>query len=179
MAARDDTTQVRELRRVLRLVLRGLWRRRRRPPELLALVDDDGPPIGPRHVALLVYVGTEGARTVGQLADELGLSLPAASTLARDLARHDLVRRSEAEDDKRRTVVDLHPANEQQVRAWLERRDEPLRATLAALAPAERAAFLKGLETLANELMKESRCGSVRPHHRPPHRRGAHRHRPV
>jgi len=179
---RRETTpenEISELRRLLRRVLHGLWRRRRRPPELVALLDDGGPAIGPRHVGLLVYVGTEGARTVGQLADELGLSLPAASTLARDLEQHGLVRRSEAAEDKRRTVVDLHSSTEPQVRGWLDRRDDPLRKTLAALTPQERAAFLKGLETLANELMTESRCGSVRPHHRPPHRRGPHRNRPV
>jgi DNA-binding MarR family transcriptional regulator len=172
-------TEIHELRRLLRRVVGGLWRRRRRPPELVALLDHGGPAIGPRHVALLVYVGTEGARTVGQLADELGLSLPAASTLARDLEQHGLVRRSEAAEDKRRTVVDLHSSTEPRVRGWLDQRDEPLRKTLAALTPDERAAFLRGLETLANELMTESRCGSVRPHHRPPHRRRPHRDRPV
>jgi DNA-binding MarR family transcriptional regulator len=176
---RRPEPEIQELRRLLRRLLRGLWRRRRRPPELIALLADDGPAIGPRHVALLVYVGTEGARTVGQLADELGLSLPAASTLARDLEQHGLVRRSEAAEDKRRTVVDLHSDTEPQVRGWLERRDEPLRRALGALTPEERAAFLKGLETLADELMTESRRGSVRPHHRAPHRRRPHRDRPV
>jgi DNA-binding MarR family transcriptional regulator len=171
--------EVQELRRLLRLVLRGLWRRRRPPAELARVLSAGGPPIGRRHIALLVHIGTEGERTVGQLADELGLSLPAASRLARDLEEHNLVHRREAIEDKRRTVVDLNALTEKDVRAWLDRREEPLRATLAALDASERAAFLKGLRALADELMRESACGSLRPHDRAPRRRGPHRDRSV
>jgi DNA-binding MarR family transcriptional regulator len=179
MSRGSDDAQVQELRRALRLVLRGLWRRRRHPAELADLMRRGGPRIGPRHVALLVHVGTEGPRTVGQLADELGLSLPAASRLARDLEEHKLAERSEAEEDKRRTVVDLNASTKRGVRSWLDRRDEPLRETLAALTADEREAFLKGLQTLANELMRESACGPVRPHHRKAHRRRSDRDRSV
>jgi DNA-binding MarR family transcriptional regulator len=170
--------EVQELRRLLRLVLRGLWRRRK-PPAELARFMDGAPPIGPRHIALLVQVGTEGERTVGQLADELGLSLPAASRLARDLEEHSLVRRREAIEDKRRTVVDLNALSNDDVEAWLGRRDQPLRDALAALDDDERAAFLKGLRALADALMEESACGPQRSHHRTAHRRGPHRHRSV
>jgi DNA-binding MarR family transcriptional regulator len=170
--------EVAELRRLLRQVLRGLWWRRRPPADLAPFLEGD-PPIGRRHVALLIQVGTEGARTVGQLADEVGLSLPAASRLARDLEEHDLVHRREAIEDKRRTVVDLNALSEKDVQAWLDRRDEPLRNALATLDETERAAFLKGLRALADELMRESERGPFRPHHRAPHRRRADRDRSV
>src|SRR5215207_5508439 len=153
MAGRDP--EVQELRRLLRLVLRGLWRRRRPPAELARFLHGD-PRIGRRHVALLVQVGTEGERTVGQLAEELGVSLPAASKLARDLEEHDLVHRREALEDRRRTMVYLNALSANEVEAWLHTRDEPLRAALAALSADERPAFLKGLRVLAGELMKES-----------------------
>jgi DNA-binding MarR family transcriptional regulator len=170
--------QVTELRRLLRQVLRGLWRRRRPPADLASFLHGD-PPIGRRHVALLIQVGTEGARTVGQLADELGLSLPAASRLARDLAEHNLVHRREAIEDKRRTVVDLNALSQKDVEAWLDRRDEPLRNALATLDAQEREAFLKGLRALADELMRESERGSFRPHDRATRRRGPDRDRSV
>jgi len=176
MRRRDD--EVQELRRALRAVLRGLWHRRRRAT-LEHLLTPGQPQIGQRHVAMLVHVGSEGARTVGQLAEELGLSLPAASKLARDLERHSLLDRREDIDDKRRTVVDLNGLTERRVREWLERRDRPLRATLAALAPQERNAFLEGLRTLADELREESECGPVRPHDRKAHRRRPDRDRSV
>jgi DNA-binding MarR family transcriptional regulator len=177
MARRDP--EVTELRRALRRVLRGLWRRRRLPDELLHHLSPTGPPVGPRHIALLVHVGTEGERTVGELARELGLSLPAASKLARDLEQHALVHRREAIEDKRRTVVHLNGLTSRDVESWLARRDAPLRATLAALDDAERAAFLKGLATLADQLMRESPRGPVRSHHQAAHRGRADRDRPV
>jgi DNA-binding MarR family transcriptional regulator len=163
MPRRDP--EVRELRRLLRLVLRGMWRRRHPPTDLERFLHGD-PPIGRRHIALLVHVGTEGERTVGQLAEELGISLPAASKLARDLEQHDLVHRREALEDRRRTMVYLNAQSSNDVEAWLDRRDEALRTTLAALDPDERSAFLNGLRVLADELMRESPHGPLRSHHR-------------
>lgn len=128
---------------------------------------------------MLVHVATEGARTVGEIARELGLTLPAASKLTIDLSRHQLVHRREHADDRRRTVVDLNAQSVDDVRAWVARRNEPLERALASLTPGERRAFLKGLRALDKALMEESSGGSERPHHLPPHRRGPHRHRPV
>ena len=177
MPRRDP--QVQELRRLLRLVLRGLWWRRRPPADLESVFQPGAPPLGPRQIGLLVHVGTEGERTVGELADELGLSLPAASRLARDLEEHNLVYRREAIEDKRRTVVDLNALTEKRVRGWLDRRDTPLRTALDALDAAEREAFLKGLRALADALMEESQRGPLRPHHRKAHRGRSDRDRSV
>src|SRR6266700_7397775 len=109
-----------ELRQVLRTVLRGLWRRGRPTTELLDVVRGD-PPLSPRHVAVLAHVGGEGPRTVGEIARELGLTLPAASKLTRELEDHTLVRRSEHVDDRRRTIVELNDLTAEPVRAWLGR----------------------------------------------------------
>jgi DNA-binding MarR family transcriptional regulator len=173
-----NAQELAELRGQLRRVMRGLWARRRPTPELLALVSGD-PPLGRRHVAVLAHIGSEGERSVGDLARELDLSLPAASKLTRELEDHGLVERREDPDDRRRTVVALSPASARQVRAWLERRNEPLEQSLASLTETERAAFLKGLRALADALMEESACGSQRSHHRAAHRRRPHRHRPL
>jgi DNA-binding MarR family transcriptional regulator len=161
--------EVAELRTLLRQVMRGLWSRRRPAPELVHLAH--GGRLGRRHVALLAQVGTDGEASVGDLARALGVSLPAASSLARELEEHGLLLRREDPADRRRTVVGLAPTTERAVHDWLGRRDRPLEATLAALAPAEREAFLKGLRTLAEALMEESGCGPVRSHHRRAHRR--------
>ena len=132
------------LRELLQRVMRGLWSRRRPAPELLALVDGD-PPLGRRHVAVLAQIGTEGERSIGDLARELGLTLPAASKLARELEEHELVARREDPADRRRTVVALAPATETAVRGWLAGRNRPLEQALATLSDEERSAFLKGL----------------------------------
>lgn len=158
--------------------MRGLWGRRRPSPELISLVRGE-PRLGRRHVALLAQVATSGPQTVGELADAVGLSLPAASKIATELESHRLVARREDPEDRRRTVVELAASTAAGVKEWLARRDHPLEQALASLAAEERAAFLKGLQALADALMEESPRGSLRPHHRAPHRRRAHRDRPV
>src|SRR3954464_13529370 len=102
MITKED--QLAELRELLRRVMRGLWARRRPTPELLELVSGD-PPLGRRHVGVRAQIGAEGDRTVGALARELGLSLPATSKLTRDLEEHGLVERSEDPGDRRRPRV--------------------------------------------------------------------------
>jgi DNA-binding MarR family transcriptional regulator len=172
-----NADKVRELRTLLRRVMRGLWARRSATPELLALVE--GASLGRRHVALLAQVGSEGERSVSELAHELGLSLPAASTLARELEERGLLERREDPADRRRTVVGLAPSTAKAVHEWLARRSRPLEQALGSLSQAEQDAFLKGLHALADALMEESPRGPLRPHHRHPHRRRQHRDRPV
>ncbi|MGZ4440772.1 MAG: MarR family winged helix-turn-helix transcriptional regulator [Gaiellaceae bacterium] len=170
--------QLGEVRQLLRRVIRGLRHRSRPPDELLALVGRE-PPLGRRHLAVLAHLATDGPRTVGEIATELGLTLPAASKLARDLEDHTLVYRREHPDDRRRTLVDLNSLTRTQVTAWIERRDRPIEHALAGLSDTDREAFLKGLRALAGALVEESACGPLRSHDRPPHRRGSHRHRPL
>jgi len=144
-------SELAELRRLLRQVMRGLWMRRRPSPELGRLVRGE-PRLGRRHVAVLSQVGSSEGQAVGDLARTLGLSLPAASKLTTDLEHHRLVRRREDPQDRRRTVVDLDPQTGERVRGWLEQRNRPLERALAALTPDERAAFLKGLRALVEAL---------------------------
>jgi DNA-binding MarR family transcriptional regulator len=167
--ARIPADEVAQLRHALRRVLRAAWRRRA----------PFGRGFGRRHVGVLSFVATADRPTVGDVAQALGLSLPAASKLARDLESEGLLVRAEDPDDRRRTVLRLDDETAAQVREWLADRDRPLAEALSSLTADERAAFLKGLDALADALMKESEHGSVGPHHCPPHRRGRHRHRPV
>jgi len=132
-----------------------------------------------RRDLLLARLRADGKLVARDLARELGLSLPAASTLARELEEHGLITRSEDPADRRRTVVGLAPATEKAVRGWLASRSRPLEQALAALTEPEQEAFLKGLAALADALMEESPHGSFRPHHRHAHRRRPHRDRPV
>jgi DNA-binding MarR family transcriptional regulator len=167
-----------ELRQLLRRLMRGAWSHRRPTPELLELVGGD-PPLGRRHVGVLAHVAAEGERSVGEIARELGLSLPAASKLVGELEDHTLVSRREDPDDRRRTVVRLDPATSKQVLGWLGHRNQPLEDALATLTADERQAFLKGMRALADALMEESGRGPFGRHHRKAHRRGPHRHRPL
>ena len=91
--------------------MRGLWARRRPTPELLELVQRRAT-AGPAARRRARARRHRGERTVGELARELGLSLPAASKLTTELETHSLVQRREDADDRRRTVVDLNRATE-------------------------------------------------------------------
>jgi DNA-binding MarR family transcriptional regulator len=170
--------QIARARDSLQRVMRGLWGRRR-PPFGLTPPAEGEPRLGRRHIGLLAQIGVEGERSVGELAHALGLSLPAASKLIRDLEARGLVVRSEDPADRRRTVVTLAPATREGVHSWLDERDRPLRAALDALSEEERAGFLKGLDALANAMLEESAHGPFRSHDRAPHRRRPHRHRPL
>jgi DNA-binding MarR family transcriptional regulator len=167
--ARIPAEEIAQLRHALRRVLRGTWRRRA----------PLGRGFGRRHFGVLSFVATAERPTVGDVAQAVGLSLPAASKLARDLESAGLVVRREDPEDRRRTVLELDDDTAKDVRDWLADRDRPLADALGSLTADERAAFLKGMDALADALMKESEHGSVGPHHRPPHHRGPHRHRPL
>jgi DNA-binding MarR family transcriptional regulator len=167
--------QIGRARDSLQRVLRGLWGRRRPP----FTPSEAGPRLGRRHIGLLAQIGAEDGHSVGELAQALELSLPAASKLARDLEDRGLVVRREDPADRRRTVVGLTPETEPRVRAWLGERDRPLRTALDSLTEEERAGFLKGLDALAEAMLEESAHGSLGSHHRAPRRRRPHRHRPV
>ena len=164
-------TELAELRGALRQVVRRLWRRRG-PSELLALVSGE-PRLGRRHVAALAQVGAEGTQTVSEIAEAVGVSLPAASKLTTELEAHGLVRRSEDPDDRRRTVVTLDPTTAEHVHAWLTARDRPLEQALATLTADEREALLKGLHALADALRSDP--ASCSPERRAPGRRGRRR----
>lgn len=166
--ARIPAEEVAQLRHALRRVMRGAWRRR-----------GPGLGFGRRHAGVLAYVATAERPTVGEVAEALGLSLPATSKLARDLEEAGVLVRGADPDDRRRTVLHLDAQTATQVRTWMTERDRPLVAALDTLTADERAAFLKGLNALADALMKESAHGALGPHDRPPHHRRANRHRSV
>jgi DNA-binding MarR family transcriptional regulator len=152
---------LRELRGLIRRVLRGL-RARHGPLHRRG---------GRRQSGLVAYLASEGPATVSELAEALGVSLPAASTLTRALEERGLVERREDPADRRRTVVALDERTAAEVREWVAARDRPFEQALAALDEGERAGFLKGLHALADALMEESGCGPLRSHHRRAHRR--------
>jgi DNA-binding MarR family transcriptional regulator len=106
----------------------------------------------PRHVAALVQVASEGRIGMSELADRLSVSLATVSQLVTELADWGLVERSTDETDRRRTHVMIAPAHQATIRALIESRLRPLERTLHRLEPDERAALLRGLVVLAEEL---------------------------
>jgi DNA-binding MarR family transcriptional regulator len=117
-----------------------------------------GTPLGPRHVAALQQL-RGGPVTVGELASLLGLTLPTVSGVLADLDRAGFIDRQPDPADRRRTLVQIQPAEAAVVERWLDGAASPLARVLDKLAPSERAAFLKAMNMLEEELT----AGDARP----------------
>jgi DNA-binding MarR family transcriptional regulator len=115
------------------------------------IAPSSGTPLGPRHVAALQQL-RGGPVTVGELASRLGLTLPTVSGVLADLDRAGFIDRQPDPADRRRTLVQIHPAQSAIVGQWLDGAASPLARVLDQLAPSEQAAFLKAMDLLEAEL---------------------------
>lgn len=95
--------------------------------------------------------------TVGELSQQLRLSLPTVSGVIADLDRAQIVQRSQDPADRRRTTVSLRPERREQVEAWLTSTTQPILDVLEALTPAERAAWVKATDLLVARLSADQR----------------------
>ena len=112
----------------------------------------------------LVAVVTAQPTTVGQLAEALGLGLPATSALAFSLVRLGLVERQQDDLDRRRVFLSLSAAGEELVANLRHGRRERLRALLAVAGDAELVALDQAISGLldAGELagLAADRCAA-------------------
>ncbi|HEU5034288.1 MAG TPA: MarR family transcriptional regulator [Mycobacteriales bacterium] len=124
--------------------------------ELSAAVQGTTP--APRHVAALVHIATEGTVGMSELAERLSVSLATLSPVVSELVDWGLVDRTTDPHDRRRTFLTLAPEHEPTIHALLDSRLRPVERALQRLEPPERAAFIRGLDVLADELdqMKEN-----------------------
>ena len=158
-------SDLRELMQLLPLLLGGL--KRGGPPPLgrspadeaggsavpgLSCSASNDAGLGPRHIPVLIQLIVDGELSVSQLAERLGVTLAAASLMVGELDRSGLVDRREDAADRRRTLVAVAPAQRAQLEAWLELRRAPIRAALGRLPGADRAAMLRGIRSIVEEL---------------------------
>ena len=108
--------------------------------------------LGPRHVRVLMNLVFDDAQSVSTLAGRIGLSLGTTSLMVGELAKAGLVERSEDEQDRRRTIVTLHPDHRKTMRTLFRERTEPMRRALERMDPAVRATFMACWRLLAEEV---------------------------
>lgn len=118
--------------------------------DLLRRVKDAG--LGPRHVPALMQLVLHGPAPVGVLARYMALSPATVSQLVGELQRGGFVERRPDERDRRRMIVSLAEAHREPIERFAWRRLRPLRTTLESLTPVERAHFLHGWRTLAENM---------------------------
>jgi DNA-binding MarR family transcriptional regulator len=116
--------------------------------------------LSPRHVAALEQI-RGGPLTVGELASRLGLTLPTVRGVLADLDRAGLVERRPDPADRRRTIVQIIPAQATLIGHWLDGAAKPLARVLDKLTPGEQEAFLKAMDLLETELHRQDTgCGT-------------------
>jgi DNA-binding MarR family transcriptional regulator len=130
-------------------VSRGMrrWQDRAAPPPAPSA-------LSPRHAAALEQI-RGGPLTVGELASRLDLTLPTVSGVLADLDRAGLVERRPDPADRRRTIVQIIPAQATQIGHWLDGAATPLARVLDKLTPGEQEAFLKAMNLLETELHRQ------------------------
>jgi DNA-binding MarR family transcriptional regulator len=104
--------------------------------------------VSPGHIQVLIAL-TRGPRSVGQLAQELEVSPPAATQLVDRLAEHGMVERHNDTADRRVVLVDYVPGMHEVAQRIVESRRGPLERAMRGLTDEEALAFVKGLKLLA------------------------------
>jgi DNA-binding MarR family transcriptional regulator len=141
----EESVMCLRIMQVLRRVSRGMrrWQDGIAPPATA--------PLSPRHVAALEQL-LGGPVTVSELASRLGLTLTTVSGVLADLDRAGFIERHPDPADRRRTIVQVIPAQAALIGEWLDGAAKPLARVLDKLSPSEQAAFLKAMDLLETEL---------------------------
>jgi len=126
-------------------------------------------PLSISQIHLLKLIDINGDHFVGEIANFLGVSAPAASKNVDKLARLDLLRRETPEKDRRNTCLKITPKGHALVREYEDRRRAGLKPVLDDFTPDERREFARLLEKFVTSLIRIEdsgdrtclRCGAV------------------
>jgi DNA-binding MarR family transcriptional regulator len=140
----DTSEQVSDLLLLLPELARRL---RPRPPR-----DSHPSPLSLAQIKALTHLAQHGEEKMSELARGLDISLPATTDLVDRLAAGGHVERVRDERDRRIVLVRLSPEARARIEPVLRIRRHAVEQTLAALDEPERAAFIKGLHLLAQNL---------------------------
>ena len=133
----DDRLLARQLLSLLPLVMRAMAADMRR----------QGCVLPPTHFALPAMLARR-PRTMGELAERMGVSAPTMSHLIATLAERGCVVRRQDPDDRRVTLIELTAFGRRLLQRHQVRAEERMARLLAALSPAKRQDLLSGLTAL-------------------------------
>lgn len=105
--------------------------------------------VSPGHVQILIAL-SKGPHSVGQLAEELGVSPPAATQLVDRLVEHGMVERRHGTADRRVVLVDYVPGMREVALRVMEVRRRRLADAFGRLTDEEARVFVKGLRSLTD-----------------------------
>ena len=107
------------------------------------------------QVHCLIYLIHHGARSIGEIAQGLSISHPAAVRMVGRLSQKGLVRKTTFDADRRVSEVELTDLGRSIVTAVEEVRLLPIRDGLRGLSFAEREGLVRGLEKLVSNILKD------------------------
>ena len=107
--------------------------------------------VSPGHIQVLIALA-RGPRSVGQLAEELGVAPWAATQLVDKLAEHGMVDRHHDPADRRVVLVDYVAGMHEVAGRIVGDRRRPLHDAMSRMTDGEALAFVKGLRLLAQSL---------------------------
>ena len=110
----------------------------------------------------MVEVGRAGVLSVNQLADRLNLDKSTASRVSDKLVLDGKLLRQEDPNDRRYVVLKLTKQGMQSYTNLEQRMNAYFEQVMAGVDPAERAAMLRGLQTLAAALNPSTLRGAAR-----------------
>jgi len=133
---------------LLPVLARGLGRP---DPSEMEVLGRQGVPVeahlSPGHIQVLMSMG-RGPLPVGRIAEEVGVSRPAASQLVDRLEEHGILERKPDPEDRRIVLVDYVPGMQDVARRMMEARRQRLREALGGMTDDEVGIVLRGLELL-------------------------------
>lgn len=104
------------------------------------------------QIKAMWHVHAHGQRTMGEIAEGIGVSLPAASDVVDRLVEAGLAVRGSNPADRRQVLVGLTPAAEELATEMRRLRRAQIRAAMQRLPPAERPVFVDALAALVDAL---------------------------
>ncbi len=131
----------------------------------LAELDSEG--LSLPQLQCLRYLAQHGQCRLGQISEGLSISSPAATKLIERLVKKGLVRNSQCARDRRSSEIDLTEQGRKLIEGYRFRRLGRLEAALSRMQPADRDAFLRGLESFVLAALEDEagirsaclRCG--------------------
>src|SRR3954453_3861123 len=132
--------------RDLGLLMRELMSRSN--PAVFHALDDHDISFSQAKIVMTTFMGDEAPRSIKDIGDGVGLSLPGASRADDGLLKKGLVTRTEAEHDRRVKQIALTPAGREITRRLFELRIAGIREFVASLDPADRKRLATTLEPI-------------------------------
>jgi DNA-binding MarR family transcriptional regulator len=109
--------------------------------------------MAPPEIAAMTYIGGRNEPMVSQLAAHLGVAMTTASALVDRLVRQGIVRRTRSEQDRRTVLLSLTPEGKAIYDVASAEKRMVCARMLNALAPADRPAFVRAMQTIADRFL--------------------------